>query len=244
MADFYYLARTMASTDITFADRLGRADTLSSAITLASPAFDPADASLGVANFAAFVSGLQTVNDDTNAANDIYSTAVITRMALVKDVKARALRAMRYVQSNPAWSSNAGSLKLPYNKLVDNRPKRPKLPVGGTPGEVKKAIKTGEQSFSDMASLFAKFVGGLSRVAGYVPPAPELLLAELQTLSSSFTTMNQSMAGLAETAATQVRTRQAGFADLKTKAAAIKKGVAAQYGLNSPVYTSIRGLAF
>ena len=194
--------------------------------------------------FTVFVTELRATNNTTNSANDVYSTAVISRVAMVKDVKARALRAMRYVQSNPAWATNAGSLKLTYDKLRDNKTRPSKLPTTGTPGDVKKAIRTGEQSYADMDALFSKFVGGLSKVAGYVPPASELLLANLQALSTSFTTLNKSMAGLAETASTQVRVRQAGFADLKAKTASIKKGVAAQYGLQSPIYTSIKGLSF
>jgi len=234
----------MANTEKTFADRLGRADQMVAAITAATPAFAPADADVTPAAFTAFVTALRTTNNEANEANADYSTAVRERLAMVKEIKERALRAFRYVLSNKAWEHHAGSIKLTYDKLRANKPKATPLPTEGTPGEVAKAIKTGEQSFADIDSLFTKFVVALSKIAGYNPPALELSLAELQALNTAFSAKNKAMAGLAETASLKVRKRQAGFSDLKTKTAAIKNATSAQYGMKSATYVSIKGLRF
>jgi hypothetical protein len=234
----------MANSEQSFADRLGRADTMVEAIKAAEPDFSPADNTITPAAFEMFVADLEMINDEANAANGEYSTAVRERVAMVKDIKGRALRAFRYVLSNQAWEHHAGSIKLTYDKLRDNQPKPTPLPVEGTAGEVTRAIKTGEQSFADIDSLFTKFVVGLSKIAAYTPPADELTLVKLQALNASFSALNKSMAGLAETASLKIRKRQAGFADLKTKATAIKNAASSQYGMKSATYASIKGLRF
>ena len=234
----------MSSSDSSYADILSRADTLASAITQFTPAFTTADITLLPMAFTSFVNGLRTLNNTTNTANTDYSNGARERNVMVKDLKTRAMRAMRYVKSNVAWATNASTLKMTYDKLRNYKTAPPKLPTTGTPGEVKKAIKNGEQSFGDIDSLFTKFVVGLSKVAGYNPPATELTLMNMQTLNTNFTTKNKAMAGLGETAALQVRARQAGFTDLRTKATAIKNAAGAQYGMQSAQYTSIKGLRF
>ena len=234
----------MPTSQQTFADRLGRANTVAAAINLATPVFAPADITLNSANFAPFVTGLGTMNEGANAANDAYATAVRQRLAMVKDIKGRALRAFRYVLSNKAWAANASSLKLTYDKLRANKPKAAKLPPSGSPGEVAKAIKSSEQSFSDLESLLMKFVVGLGKITGYAPAAAELTLSALQSLSAAYATKNQTMASLAEDAALKIRSRQTGFLDLKSKTKDIKNAVLAQYGPKSATYTSIKGLSF
>ena len=234
----------MPLSDSSFADILSRADTLASAITSFTPTFAPPDATLVAGVFTSFVNGLRTLSNATNTAHSDYSTATVDRLAMVKDLKTRAMRAMRYVQSNAAWASNASSLKLTYDKLRNNRTARKKLPTSGSVAEVKKAIKTGEQSFGDLDALFTRFVVGLSKIVGYNPPATELTLMNMQTLNTNFTAKNKTLAGLAETAALQVRARLTGFADLKNKARSIKNAVGSQYGMQSAQYTSIKGLAF
>ncbi len=234
----------MANNEQSFADRLGRADTLVAAITSANPAFLPADETLIPVTFTEFVSALDVINGAANEANVSYSMAVRERVAMVKDLKERALRAFRYVRSNQAWDDHAGSIKPAYDKLRNNKAKTARLPSGGTEGEGSKVSKNGEQSFADLDSLFMKFVVGLSRIAGYNPPAAELSLANLQTLNADFSALNKSMADLAVTASLKIQGRQAGFADLKAKAKAIKDATSSQYGMKSGIYKSIKGLRF
>lgn len=89
-----------------------------------------------------------------------------------------------------------------------------------------------------------KFVVGLGKVTGYAPPATELSLTAMQALSTAYATKNVGMAGLAGDASLKIRTRQSGFADLKSKTKDIKNAVLAQYGTKSATYTSIKGLSF
>jgi hypothetical protein len=93
----------MPISETTFADRLGRAQVLSAGLNTFSPAFDPADTELEPAAFSTFLADLTTLNGTANSAKDDYSTAAAERVIMVKDIKTRALRAFRYVQSNPKW---------------------------------------------------------------------------------------------------------------------------------------------
>lgn len=216
----------MANTEKTFADILGRATELSEAIENFTPAFTPADATLAPAAFETFVTGLLALNSDTNDQNGQYSTAATERKALVAAVKATALRALRYVQSNKAWASHAASLKLPYDKLRNNHPPRDKSPAPTPPAEQKKALKLGQQSYADIQSHFAKFVAGLGKIPGYAPAAGSgLTLTELEAQSDALKAKNTVLADLANSLA-------------------IKNAALSQYGKISPQYTSIKGLKF
>lgn len=233
----------MPNTERTFADRLGRAKLLLSAIEDFTPAFAPAAPDLRVAEFDVFVAALEAANDKTSDEKDTYSTQSASRAETVKQVKALALQAMSYVKSNPAWARHHATLKPTYDKLRGYRTARDVVPVEPPATAVeKKAIKSGQQSFADIEGLFGKFLKALGKVPGYAPPAAEITIPALTTLDTALSDLNEELAALSAALSITIKERFDAFEQLTKKNLAIKAAALAQYGTSSAEYKSIKGI--
>jgi len=237
----------MAISERTFADRLGRGQQLQTAVAAFSPAFAPADASLGVTAFQTFVDGLDTLNTETGTSVTQYSTEVDVRGEMVKDVKARTLRVLSFVESNSAWAKYARGIKKLADKIRGNRPRKPAAPAPGeTPGSpTAKARNTGEQSFVEIAENFEQLVAAVAGISGYTPPAAQITVANLTTLADDFSDKNKAMATLGRQVVLKQKDRLDGYAGpggLSEKMIAIKKAVRAQYGSDSAEYNAVKGI--
>ena len=237
----------MPISERTFADRLGRAQQLQAAVATFSPAFAPADTGLGATGVQTFVDGLDVLNTETGTLATQYSNEVDAREVMVKDVKARTLRVLSFVESNTAWAKYARGIKKLSDKIRGNRPKKPKAPVSGeTPGSpAVKARNTGEQSFVEIAENFAQLAEAVAGVPGYSPPAAEITAANLETLAEVFAAKNKAMATLGRQVVQKQKDRLAGYdgpGGLKEQMIAIKKAVRAQYGSESVEYGAVKSI--
>lgn len=230
-----------------FADRLGRGRLLQTAIAGFSPAFAPADTSLAAAAFATFLADLDTQITETGGLGSQYTTKVSERGEMVKDVKARVLRVLSFVESNSAWKKYARGVKSLANKIRGNRPKAPKPPAASeTPGSPKaKTRSRGEQSFAEIEENFRQLIALVQGITGYAPPATDLTAASLQTLVGKFAVQNTAMGTLGSQAGIGQRERLAlydGPGGLREKMLAIKKAVRAQYGSDSAEFNQVKGI--
>ncbi len=233
----------MANSESTFADKLGRAQNLQSAVAGYTPAFAPADVSLKPPAFKTFIESIETANETLDDKRGTYSVYTGERLAMVKDIKARAQRAMSYIKSNSAWAKRYESAKLIYDKLRGYTPANVKAPEGDTVTE-KKKVKVGQQSFSDIEGLFSKLITALGKVPRYAPPAAELTIAELTGLDDAFSAMSDDIGTVAAEISVLVRERAALYEELSDKAQSIKAAVSSQYGPKSAEFTTIKGLKF
>lgn len=235
----------MPNIERTFADILGRAQQLSSAIASFQPPFAPADLDLNPASFAAFLDSVDVANAKVADRRTSYATKALGRVDLVKEVKARAQRALSYLKSNVAWKRHTESIKPTYEKLRGYRTAKTVVPSEPpADAEEKRKIKTGQQSFADIEGLFAKFYVSLTKVPGYAPTTPEISLLAMNQLDQDLKTLNDDLAGVAAEMAVVIKDRAEAYRVLHDRALAIKAAVSAQYGIRSSEYASIKGLRF
>lgn len=237
----------MAISETSFADRYGRGQQLHAAVSSFVPPFAPAFSALEPANFLAFLANLDTLNTDVATLTGTYSTEVAARTELIKDAKNRAQRALRYVESNPAWANYVPSVKRPVDKIRGNRPSRPRPPAAGEqPGSPQARQRNqGEQSYAEIAENLQQLIAAVQSVSGYAPPAAVISIAELQTLSSNLSAKNSSMAALAVQVGNKQKERLEAFdgpGGLKELMKATKKAVAAQYGTDSSEYAQVKSI--
>ncbi len=237
----------MPNTERTFADRLQRARDVQAGIAVFSPAFAPTDTTLAPVAFLAFLDALDTQNVDTGVMVGAFSTAVAVRTEQVADIKDRAGRVLAYVKSNVAWKKFLPAVKGFVDKIRNNRAKPPKPPTPaetpGSPTAVKR--NKGEQGFGDIEMNFDKLIGSLAVIPGYAPPAAEISIASLTTLSTNYTAQNAAMATLGQELGIAQRDRLAAYdgpGGLREKLKAIKDAVRSQYGTNSAEYGQVKGI--
>lgn len=231
----------------TFADRLQRGRAMQAATAIFAPAFAPADASLVPPAFDTFLDGLETLNTTVSTRLGSYTTAVNERNDMVKDIKARALRVLSYVDSNPVWKNAVRSVKALVDKLRGNDARKPKPPAAGeTPGSpAAKARNKGEQSYGDIAANLERLIAVLGTISGYSPPATEITVASLATLSGNYSSKNAAMATLLSQTGLAQRDRGAAYDGddgLRAKMKAIKNAVRSQYGADSAEYDAVKGM--
>ncbi len=237
----------MAISERTFADRLGRAQQMQAAVGTFATAFAPADPTLVAAAFQTYLDGLDTLNTETGTSVTQYSTEVDVRGEMVKDIKARTLRVLSFVESNSAWAKFARGIKKLADKIRGNRPRKPAAPAPGeTPGSpTAKARNTGEQSFVETAENFQQLVAAVAGITGYTPPAAEITVANLTTLADDFSAKNKAMAKLGRQTALKQKERLDAYdvpGGLSEKMIAIKKAVRAQYGTTSAEFDAVKGI--
>jgi len=237
----------MPISETTFADRLGRAQQLQAAVATFSTVFAPADVTLAATPLQTFIDGLDTLNTETGSLVTQYSVEVDVREVMVKDVKARTLRVLSYVESNVAWARFARAIKKLADKIRGNRPRKPAAPAPGeTPGSpTVKARNTGEQSFVEIADNFQQLAEAVAGIPGYAPPAAEISAANLQTLADDFSDKNKSMATLGRQLVQKQKDRLDAYdgpGGLSARMIAVKKAVRAQYGADSSEYSAVKAI--
>ena len=230
-----------------YADRLGRGRTMHAAIDGFTPAFGPVDTTLAAAAFDTFLDGLDTQNTTTGNLVTQYTNEVSERTDMVKDIKARTLRVLSFVQSNTAWKKYERGIKSLADKIRGNRPKAPKPPAGGEPpgSPPAKARNKGEQSFAEIEENFQQLIAAVQGIAGYAPTATDITVASLQTLATAFAAKNETMGTLGRQVEFAQGERLAAYdgpGGLREKMLAIKKAVRAQYGSESVEFGQVKGI--
>ncbi len=232
----------MPNIERSYADRLQRGRSMKSAVGGFVPPFAPPDATLLPAAFDTFLDGLNTLNITAATAEADWKDDVADRIAMVKDIKARALRVSARVKSNAAWKTQFPAVKAAAEALRGYRIPKPKAEPH--PEVVQpKARQQGDQSFADIKNLLDKLTAALGHVPTYDTGAPaDLTIATLSALATDLDALNQLVA-TKEQALISARTkRAAGYETLKDKMKAIKEAAVSQYGSRSPQHTQVRAI--
>ncbi len=231
----------MANTESTFADRLQRGQHLHSIIASFDPAFAPPDEDLEPVEFLTFLEELDTLNEAVVDAEAEWKNAVAARLAIVTDIKDRALRALDRVKSKKDWDRQRPAVKSAADALRGYRPSRVKTPPkdDGTP-----AVMTepkADQSFGDIKALLDKLIAALGKVPGYDTGAPlELTIAQLKALCTGLDTQNKAVADREQDLRAARDPRRAGYATLKERKIAIKDATRSQYGAKSEQFAQAK----
>lgn len=232
----------MANTESSFADRLQRGRSMKSAVSGFVPPFVPPDATLLPAAFDLFLDGLDTHNTGVAAAEADWKDDVADRIALVKDIKARALRTSARVKSNVDWKAQYPAVKAAAEALRGYRIPRPKAepqPQVVLP----KARQQGDQSFGDVKNLLDKLIAALGHVSGYDTGAPaDLTIATLTALSTELDALNQVVATKEQALIAARVKRVTAYETLKEKMKAIKEAAMSQYGSRSAQHSQVRAI--
>lgn len=232
----------MANTESSIADRLQRGRSMKSAITGFTPSFAPPDTTLLPAAFATFLDGLDTHNNWVAAAEADWKDDVADRIALVKDIKARALRTSARVKSHAVWKAQCPAVKAAAEALRGYRIPKPKAepqPQVVLP----KVRQQGDQSFGDVKNLLDKLIAALGHVSGYDTGAPvDLTIATLSALSEELDTLNQAVATKEQALIAARVKRVEAYEKLKEKMKAIKEAAVSQYGSRSPQHSQVRAI--
>lgn len=241
----------MANSETSFADRLQRGITLQAALAGFTPAFTPADAALAPATFATFLKSLDTMNKAVATAEAEWKDTAASRLALVAEIKARALRASARVKSNTAWKRQVTAVKTAADNVRGYRPPTPKLPPNPEEGNLPGPGRAkSDQSFGDIKVLLDKLIAALALVDGYDTGAPtDITVASFTALSTQLDGFNQMVAGK-EQALTAVRgprneayaTDLEGEPCLRTRMKAAKEATKSQYGTLSKEYAQVKGI--
>ena len=233
----------MAISEKTFADRVGRAETMNQTTKGFSPPFTPGDVNLGPVPFQAFIDSIKAKNNTVAAKYAAYVTATGERVVITDDSKDRSVRSRDYVLSVIAFKPYFAEVKRQVKKIKGYR--TPKKPVPAGEPEPKKRNQ-GEQSFADILNNFKTLIQNLTAIAGYAPTSPDLSLGNLTILATMYDAKSGEVGTKWGDFSVEAGQRLALYDDkdtgLSAKMIAIKNAVKSQYGVNSPEYLSIKGI--
>jgi hypothetical protein len=245
----------MPISEKTYRDRQTKAEGLRDACAGFSPAFVPADASLTVANFSAFLAGGGGVTLAVEAANTAvetlesgYTSNATTRVALVKTIRAAATQATGYVKSNKAWKNEYKAVKRLADKLrgvVPPKKTAPPPPPGSEPPAEAKKRNQGQQAYGEILAHLSGLTAALTACPGYNPPGAEITISKFNEYQSSLRSLNAGLSQTENNLGTARSKRQRlyyeGEACLEAKFQAIKNAVKGQYGQASAEYGAVKG---
>lgn len=244
----------MANSEQSFADRRQRGVSMHAAMVTFNPPFAPSDEDLLPAAFDSFLDTLDDLNTEVAEAKEAWRDEVAIRSALVKDIKARALRALNRVNSNKSWASRVERVKTAVQNLLGYRTPKPKTPAEPVPG-ARRGART-DQSFGDIKALLDKVLAPLRRVPGYDTGAPvDITIAVLEGLSTQLKTASETVAAKEEELADKRSDRWKAYNSvevveddddltpgLRERMKAIKAAVKSQYGSTGSEWAQIRGI--
>ena len=237
----------MANTERTFLDRHARGITLQATIAALTPPFTPSNSALGPVEFQKLLDQCQAANTKVESVSSDYTTKVSTRTDLVKASKQRGSRVMAQVKSNGNWKAHLEPVARHVAKLNNQRVSRPKPPAEGETEEsdAKKRRNQGELGHAEMAQHLRNIASALAQIPAYTVPAEDLTVGAIETLATTYETLNREMATLDQDVARQRTARKAlydGETGLKETMKSIKNAVKAQYGTASAQYLEVRAV--
>jgi flagellin-like hook-associated protein FlgL len=240
----------MASSEQSFADRLGRARTLQSKIAGFTPTFTPTDPDLGAAAFDAYIGSVADLNSDVGAAASDAATLAGNRLEAAKELRDTALRLKDHVVANKLWKSFIKGVSKAADAVRGYRlPRKAAAVVPGAPPTPEKPAGQGsrsQQGYADVENLFDRLVTEVKKVTGYTAGAGSgLTIAEITVQHEAFSQLNKQVSKAESDLGTlQTRREEAytGEDGLKAKMKAIKKAVRAQYKPGSGQYADVKGI--
>lgn len=237
----------MADSEKSYTDRLSKAQMLLDFTLAFSPAFEPADASLGTGPFGAYLGTVLAANDSVTAMLGTYGEKTAARAAKAAEMRPLLTRALNYVRSNQAWSTHYHVAKQFVDRVRGTRP--PKTPPPADPPDPAEPPKPprnrGQQAYEELASHLNGFVGVVDNIAGYAPPGTGIGPADLAAFLTAFRLLNTEVTSLyvdlsaARAARRLLYVAPNGLAD---KFQAIKAAIKGQYGTASAEWEQVKGL--
>lgn len=254
---FVLLLFSLMPSEKSFTDRIGRFTLLKEACADMTPAFAPADADISVASQTTLLLTLNTCCQNVaNAENNLKDVAG-PRAESIKGIKERVTRAVNRVSSNRAWASKLPAVKAAGDKVRGMKPPRQVLPPAPVDPDapVPKKRDRGGESFKDIEGSLYKFIGTLSKCAGYDTGAPsDLTISALSVLHASLKAANEAVpdleVALRDLQIERLRVYESkkplpdGSASLRDRWARIKKAVKAQYGTSSEHYALVAPIKY
>ncbi len=241
----------MANSERSFSDRLQKARSLSAATAIMSPAFQPADVTLGIIPFDNYLDTVSTSIDDVATALTDFSTAVQQRIFDTDKAQALCTQIVSYVKSNATWKLQFPRIKQLADKVRGIKPPRQTLPPPApNPGEptppLAKQRDRGDGSYAEIEANFKALVAAVTALAAYNPPDVAIKAATLGSMALSLSEDNASMAAADQALDDAQRARYALFYEpesgLAAKFKAIKDAVKGQYGQTSTEWGSVKGM--
>ncbi len=224
---------------------------LSTATALMTPAFQPADVTLGVIPFGAHLDTVSTAIDAVATALTDFSTAVQQRIFDTDKAKTLCTQIVSYVKSNAAWKLQFPRIKQLADKVRLIKPPRKTLPPPApepgqpTPPPVKQRDR-GDGSYAEIEANFKALVAAVIGLAGYNPPDVAINSASLASAALSLTEDNAAIATTDQSLDDAQRERYALFYEPESGLAdqfqAIKNSVKGQYGQTSTDWASVKGM--
>jgi len=228
----------------TYIDRLGRGVTLNETVKTFNPVFSPFDISIKPDNQAIFLADLEAKNNSVALLKSNYTTSVVERIRIVKDVKLRTSMIRNFIESVTTYKGFWKPVRDIVKRILNYKPPKPKSDVPKNDEEEKKRNR-GEQSYSEMAGIFKSLISLLGEVPGYEPPNDSLkipALTDLHTLLYNLNTEMGSKSGILSVAIEERHKLFDGTGGLKDRMKAVKNAVRSQYGNNSNEYLSVKGI--
>jgi hypothetical protein len=231
----------MADSERSFADYVGKAKAEKEIVETLDPPFNSPNPDDDLVVFDLYTTNCQDKNVAVETSRLNYSNSAVKRNLIVKDVKHRAMRSMTNVKSVVAYKPFARGLEIAYRKL-----RRYKVPGTKKPNPDAKKRNQGEQSFADIENLNKTFIAGLTAIPAYTHLDDTLKLPALNTLQTSLSTINTTMAELDAAEKRLTAERHAMFYNkttgLKARILSIKDAVKNQYGPDSTQYAALKSI--
>lgn len=241
----------MAISETSFADRHQRGQTMHDVIDGFTPVFAPLDPNIVAGAFQSYLNGVEQQNDAVSEAEALLSPLVESRVTATEGLKDKALRIKDYVSANAIWKKYVKVITAAADNVRGySLPKKVATPPPGSPPAAPKKAAQGarsQQGYADLEKLFGKLLAQLKKITGYTATAGSgLTVAELTAQDGAFTTLNDDVSEAEAVLAEAQRVRKDfydGENGLKEKMKCIKKAVRSQYGIASPQYAAVRGIA-
>ncbi len=241
----------MATSERSFPERLQKARLLSAATAIMSPAFQPADVTLGVIPFGIYLESVSVSIDDVATTVTTFSSAIQLRISDTDEAQLICTQIVSYVKSNAAWKLQFPRIKQLADKVRLIKPPRKTLsPPAPEPGQstppLVKLRDRGDGSYAEIEANFRAFVAAAAGLVGYAPPDVAIQSVTLASMVLSLSENNVSIAASDQALDDAQRTRYALFYEpesgLASKFKAIKDSVKGQYGQTSTEWASVKGM--
>lgn len=236
-----------STTEKSFGARLRKAQDLATYIT-GFTGYAPPRAQETPANFQAFLSTIIATNSLAANSHQQYKVAIDNRHNAIKGSTTSITKLLPQIKgiveaqygrkSTEANSVNAIIKTMRTNKVIKTAASSSDV-ISAT---AEKSFSQSQQSYGSQTQYFNDLVNTLSQLSGYNPSNNALKVANLNTFSSSITTLNNTVAQKLQPLKSARAMRISQFADLRDRTQRIKQYVKSQYGINSNEYQLIKGL--
>ncbi len=237
-----------STTESSFGAKLRRAQDLLTFIQ-GFTGYAPPRAQESIIGFGTLVTTTIASNTSEATTQQQYKAVVDARQAAFKSNPVSITKLLPQIKgaiesqygkkSTEAVSANAIIKTMRASKLIVTPATPSTDPNNPTTAQV---LSQSEKSYGSQTQYFNDLINTISQFTAYAPSNNNIKLAQLQTFSTSVTTLNNAVAQKLQPLKTARATRSASYIDLKDRVQRIKQYVKSQYGLKSNEYNLIKGI--